>query len=128
MNKFIQILIVCIIFSISGCTEGKTKMDYKISDISDITYKITDKEVELSYTPLMESLYYSPGVDLLEDNGEIVIHIRRCNINSKCEVDAQAEQGSSNKVKFELKQNYLASQIYLNEKNNTNSLAALARN
>jgi hypothetical protein len=103
-------------------------MDYKITDILDISYTITDKEVELSYTPLMESLYYSPGVDLLESDGVTVILIRRCNINSKCDVDAQAEQGSFNKVKFVLKQNYLASQIYLNEKKDTNSLAVLAQN
>lgn len=128
MNKLIQTLFIFIVFSISGCTEGKTKMDYKATDISDINYKITRNEIELNYSPIMESLYYSPGVNLLENEGEIIIQIKRCNINSQCDVDVKAEQGAVNKVKFELKQEYSASQIYINEKNNNSSLEVLAQN
>jgi len=128
VNKLIKTLLIFIVFSISGCTEGRTKMNYKTTDISDISYKITENELELNYTPMMESLYYSPGIDLLESEGEIIIHIRRCSIKSKCEVDAKAEQGAVNKVKFELKQGYLASQIFINEKDNNSSLDILAKN
>jgi hypothetical protein len=111
----------------TGCVEGSNKMNYKINNISDITYKIEGAILELSYSPLVESLYYSPGVTYNIIDDKMVIKIIRCGINDDCKVDVKAMQGQTNLVKIEIGELLDPNNIYINEIKDTNNLNTVSK-
>ncbi len=111
----------------TGCVEGNNKMKYDIKNITDVTYKIENTTLELSYSPLMESLYYSPGVTYKTIKDKIVIDVTRCGINDDCKVDAKAVIGRANLVKVELGKVLDPNMIFINEINELNSLNVLSK-
>jgi len=103
-------------------------MSYEASDISNISYNIDEKKLVLTYSPLLETLYYSPGIDLLVSENALIVKVIRCKIKSLCEVDIKAkpELGFTNNITINLKKSYTASQIFINEPNKENSLKVLS--
>jgi len=96
MNNIVQALLLLSFFiATSGCGE-KTMGLYKQSDITSIIVQSVDfKNIELSYLPLMETLYYSPGANLVESADTINLEMLRCSINSQCEVTNKARHEDS---------------------------------
>jgi len=103
-------------------------MSYETNNIFNISYIIDDTKLNLTYSPLMETLYYSPGIDIIENDNELIIIIRKCDYDEKCEVDIKVkpELGFTYNININLKKSYTASQIFINEPNKENSLKALS--
>jgi len=127
VSKLVKAFIFFSLFSTLGCTADK-KMSYEASDISNISYNIDEKKLVLTYSPLLETLYYSPGIDLLVSENALIVKVIRCKIKSLCEVDIKAkpELGFTNNITINLKKSYTASQIFINEPNKENSLKVLS--
>jgi hypothetical protein len=51
-------------------------------------------QLEISYRPLSESLYFSPGISLSAHSDHIEILFVRCPIKDKCPVSHAAEPGA----------------------------------
>lgn len=101
-------------------------MNYSIAELSDLHYTIAENNIELRYIPPMESLYYSPGVDVQQGDDFVIISIKRCNINDKCGVTIATNQtAAEHVVALNFEQVYSPAQIFINSKNESNSLSAL---
>jgi len=123
MKYFINLLVVCLLTGFAGADAG---MNYSTTQLSGLNYTIAGNNIELRYTPLMESLYYSPGVDVQQGDDFVIISIRRCNINDKCGVTVATNQtAAEHVVALNFEQAYSPAQIFINSKNESNSLSVL---
>jgi len=96
-----------------------------MAELSELDYTIAENKIELRYTPLMESLYYSPGVDIQQADDFVIISIKRCNINDDCAVDVSVEQSAEQIVELNFEHKYSPEQIFINSKSESNSLSIL---
>jgi hypothetical protein len=72
---------------------------YKQSDVSGVEVSSSDtNHVRIRYSPLMESLYFSPGANVVEANDTIAVELVRCPIKEKCRVSHQASQESAGRL------------------------------
>lgn len=112
-------------FLITGCVGDNKTMHYEISDITDVTYTLDGKLLTLSYILPLETLYYSPGVDISINKNDILLTVKRCNINDKCKVDVTSEHSNGNReiIKLEIKKS--TSNVYFNQIKRSNSLETL---
>ena len=96
MNNLLRVvLLLPFLTATFGCGE-KTMGLYKQSDITSIIVESVDsKHVELKYLPILETLYYSPGANLVESVDTINLEMLRCSINSQCEVTNIARREDS---------------------------------
>lgn len=62
MKYLMSILVITLVV---GCVDDNKKTNYALVELSDLHYTIAEKKIELGNTPPVESLYYSPGVDVL---------------------------------------------------------------
>lgn len=125
--KISKLLIGLILITVfTGCVEGNNKMNYNVKNISDVTYKIDGSVLELNYSPLIESLYYSPGVTFNIISDQLVINITRCGINDECHVDVKAVLGQVNQVKIDLGHAISVNKIFINEIKESNNLSVLS--
>jgi len=131
MSMQFKAFILLILFSTLGCSADK-KMNYKTKKVFNINYELDDTKLKLSYKPFMATLYYSPGVDIIENDNELIIIIRKCDYDEKCEVGIKStseldpELGIINNITINLKKSFIASQIFINEPNKENSLKVLS--
>ncbi len=102
-------------------------MNYTTDQLTDVFYHIKGNTVSLRYSALMESLYYSPGVDVDVHDDYALIYVKRCNIKSECKAEFDATQDSAQKVQIELDKHYIPSQIFINEKTAANQLDILGK-
>lgn len=119
------LMTILVVFLLTGCIGDNKKMNYSIAELSELGYTITENKIELRYTPLMESLYYSPGVDIQQADDFVIISIKRCNINDDCAVDVLVEQSAEQVVELNFERKYNPEQIFINSKNESNSLSNL---
>lgn len=123
MKYFINLLVV---FLLTGCVGDGENMNYSMTELSGLNYTIAENNIELRYTPPMESLYYSPGVDVQQGDDFVIISIKRCNINDKCGVTIATNQTAvEHVVALNFERVYSPAQIFINSKNESNSLSAL---
>jgi len=120
MKYFMSILVI---FALTGCV-GENK-NYSLANLSELNYTIVENKIELRYTPLMESLYYSPGVDVEQGDDFVIISIKRCNINDNCDVDVSTDQAAEHVIELSFEREYSPEKIFINSKNQANSLSAL---
>jgi hypothetical protein len=116
---------ILVIFLLTGCVGDNKNMNYSLAELSALNYTITENKIELRYTPLMESLYYSPGVDIQQADDFVIISIKRCNINDDCAVDVSVEQAAEHVVELSFEREYSPDKIFINSKNESNSLSNL---
>lgn len=89
------VFVLSVLMATNGCGEKDMGL-YKQSDISDIVVESSDsKHIDLRYLPLLETLHYSPGANLMESTDTIDLELVRCSINNKCVVTNQAKQTDS---------------------------------
>lgn len=76
---------------LSSCKE--TSMNhYEAEQISGLTVEPLDENrAVVRFSPLLETLYYCPGVTLAESDGTLLLTFVRCGIDQQCEVDIAAE-------------------------------------
>jgi hypothetical protein len=117
---------ILVIFLLAGCVGDDESMNYSMTELSELNYTIAENNIELRYTPPMESLYYSPGVDVQQGDDFVIISIKRCNINDKCDVTIATNQtAAEHVVALNFEQEYSPAQIFINNKNESNSLSVL---
>jgi hypothetical protein len=69
---------------------------YNQSDVSGVEVSSSGTQhVRIRYSPLMESLYFSPGANVVEANDTVAVELVRCPIKEKCRVSHQASQESA---------------------------------
>ena len=72
---------------------------YNQRDVSGVEVSSSDTHhVRIRYSPLMESLYFSPGANVVEANDGIAVELVRCPIKERCTVSHQASQESPGKL------------------------------
>jgi hypothetical protein len=97
------LLLLTTLFFTAGCnssTIGST-MRYEPEQLTNINFSKADNGYALSYSAPLESLYFSPGVKLIQKDGNTYIEVIRCKIDHDCDVDFKstyAEDGSSKVV------------------------------
>jgi hypothetical protein len=72
---------------------------YNQRDVSGVEVSSSDtNHVRIRYSPLMESMYFSPGANVVEANDTIAVELVRCPIKEKCSVSHQASQESAGRL------------------------------
>jgi hypothetical protein len=72
---------------------------YNQRDVSGVEVSSSDtNHVRIRYSPLMESMYFSPGANVVEANDGIAVELVRCPIREKCAVSHQAAQESTGRL------------------------------
>ena len=112
----------------TGCAQGDDKMSYRVDDLSDIKFEVEGGYIKLSYRPILETLYYSPGINYSVSGEHLVIDVVRCHINDECEVDEKSSQEDMNVVSIKIEKVSDPNKIFINEPKDKNSIANLASN
>lgn len=60
---------------------------------------LSSGSTEILFRPILDSLYYCPGVSIRQDSSRQKISFVRCGIKEKCDVDAVAEKMDQGKLK-----------------------------
>jgi len=95
MRLLVSLSLLTVALSTSGCG-GRSMQLYKQSDVSGVEVSSSDtNHVRIRYSPLIESLYFSPGANVVEANDTIAVELVRCPIKEKCRVSHQASQESA---------------------------------
>ncbi len=69
---------------------------YNQRDVSGVEVSPTDtNRVRIRYSPLVESMYFSPGANVVEGADGISVELVRCPIKEKCTVSHQASKESA---------------------------------
>ena len=72
---------------------------YNQRDVSGVEVTPSDtSHVQIRYSPLMESMYFSPGANVVEANDTIAVELVRCPIKEKCNVSHRASQESAGRL------------------------------
>lgn len=75
---------------IGGCGDAMATPDYNAHEITLASATIEAGTLNISYRTPLESLYFSPGIKVETVAGNTTLTIVRCNINSQCDIDAEA--------------------------------------
>jgi hypothetical protein len=68
---------------------------YNQRDVSGVEVSSSDtNHVRIRYSPLVESMYFSPGANVVEANDGLAVELVRCPIKEKCTVSHRASQES----------------------------------
>lgn len=79
--------------SLTAC--GDNMNAYRLDQISMLTAaKRGADRLEISYRPLSESLYFSPGISLRQRADHLEVMFVRCPIKDKCAVSHAAQRGA----------------------------------
>jgi len=114
-------------FVINGCDGEDESMYYDISDISELSYELADDSLAISYSLPLETLYYSPGIDLKVNGDDVIINIVRCSINDKCSVDLVTTRSDDNRQVASVRKQVEPSRVYINRISPETSVDRLAR-
>jgi hypothetical protein len=72
---------------------------YNERDVSIVEVMPADtNRVRIRYSPLMESMYFSPGANVVEANDTIAVELVRCPIKEQCSVSHKASQESTGRL------------------------------
>lgn len=96
MRKLAAMLLLNI--SLSAC--GEIMKQYEQANIEILSVQhLSSGSTEILYRPILDSLYYCPGVSIRQDSGRQKISFVRCGIKEKCYVDVIAEKVGQGKLK-----------------------------
>ncbi|WP_081419406.1 hypothetical protein [Xanthomonas cannabis] len=76
--------------TLAACAGGNMRSDYKKNDVQPVKIEKSGDSLQITYHMPAESLFYSPGIDFLNEGGVLRIAIRRCGIKEKCDAMAKA--------------------------------------
>lgn len=75
------------LFAISACNDVKPD-GYNRADIDIVSKEMKRHELVITYRPPAESLYYSPGAQVIGNGKVTEVTLVRCRIKGKCIVNA----------------------------------------
>lgn len=89
-----KLFIICtalaaVALSLTGCFM-KSKNQYTIDQVSKVTLSRSSDSLTLSYTPMIESQFFSPGIQLIDSKdqaGKKTVAFVRCPVGKDCPVD-----------------------------------------
>lgn len=91
MNRALPISIIVMSASIGAC--GGTMNQYEKANVEIIlAQQLSSGNTEVMYRPMLDSVYYCPGVRIRQDDGREKVSFVRCGIKDKCLVDVVAEK------------------------------------
>ncbi|MCP4117530.1 MAG: hypothetical protein GY737_19470 [Desulfobacteraceae bacterium] len=56
----------------------------------------TNHSTKIFYSSMLETLYYCPGANIIQEHDGIYIEFVRCSINDKCEITHPAQKDKGN--------------------------------
>jgi len=126
MKKAILILLAALS---TGCfgTSKEADMKYDVIDIDSLSYEASEGALKLKYKVLMESLYFSPGINLREEGGKVYLDIVRCRIDDKCAVDFDAEYDDEGASLVTLSTDVSVDDMYVSGAKEETALTVLAK-
>jgi hypothetical protein len=72
---------------------------YNQRDVSDVEVTPSDtNRVRIRYSPLMESMYFSPGANVVEAGDTIAVELVRCPVREQCKVSHKASEESAGRL------------------------------
>nr|WP_086937863.1 hypothetical protein [Thaumasiovibrio occultus] len=97
---------------------------YAMAEVNDIYAKsgvtiddcvIEGNRVTITYTPMMETLYYSPGIEYQVMDERVILSVVRCPIKKECAVDSEliAQNGQQHVVSLTLDKTYHAGDLFV---------------
>jgi hypothetical protein len=93
--KYLTFLIALVFAATSFASPVGNPTRYEPEQLSDISLSVTSRGYLLIYRTPLESLYFSPGIKLIEKEGSTYIEVVRCQIDHKCAVDLKSVHGDS---------------------------------
>ena len=79
-----------------GSCESHEMDTYNLDQTKIISVESVDENtIKVLFNPMLETLYYCPGVNVSEKDNSINISFVRCPINKKCPVSLQAQQSEN---------------------------------
>lgn len=79
---------------VPGCRETMMTL-YDMDQIEIVSVARSDQGTTVTYTPLLESAYYNPGVDVDSEDDAWVLEFVRCGINETCTVSHPIDPASA---------------------------------
>lgn len=89
--KLVYVYLILLLVLV-GCKESV--MAYNSEQITIISVEQIENRVKISYRPMLETLYYCPGVQVTKMADNIEISFIRCHGKSKCPVTVKAQQAN----------------------------------
>jgi len=86
-----RIVTVWLLALISGCGGVQTVQQYNAQDISVEALSVDAATMKINYRVPLESLYFSPGINVAMEEGKTVLTFVRCNINDQCKANSKAQ-------------------------------------
>lgn len=111
---------------INGCDGEDKPKYYDVSDISELSYELAEDSLSVSYSLVLETLYYSPGVNIKIKGNDIIIDIIRCYVNDECSVDILTTMSNSNKKIIIVREKVKPSRVYINRVSPETSVVRLS--
>lgn len=88
-------------------------MIYAAEKIKALSYDKDGSKLDLNYKVLMESMYFSPGVNLRTEEGKVYLDIVRCKLNEECPTQFKSEYLEDGSQKVQVETNHDVSEIYI---------------
>ena len=85
------IYIYLLLLTLLSCKESD--MIYNLDKVTIVNVEQNENIVKVSYRPLMETLFFCPGVLINKTADNIEISFVRCKIKSDCPVTLKSQQG-----------------------------------
>ncbi|MBR9827793.1 MAG: hypothetical protein GYB41_03985 [Oceanospirillales bacterium] len=111
LNIFFAIIISFI--TTSCIADEKEKIKYDLSQLNNFSYTKKDKSIHIKYQPTLESLYFSPGINIHIENEKIILEVLRCNVNKECKPDLKSEYDDQGYANVVITQNYDTGKIFI---------------
>jgi hypothetical protein len=93
--KYLSLIITLVFAATSYASPAGNTARYEPEQLSDISLSVTSRGYLLTYRTPLESIYFSPGIKLIEKEGSTYIEVVRCQIDHECAVDLKSTYGDS---------------------------------
>lgn len=85
--NYLTLLITLFFAAASNASPAGKPTVYELEQLSDVSLSTTSQGYVLTYTTAFESLYFSPGIKLIDKEDGTYIEVVRCKIDHECTVD-----------------------------------------
>lgn len=101
MRTFLSSAPVLMLCALAACSDVKPDA-YNQADVEIISKEMKRHELVITYRPPSESLYYSPGAQVVGNGKTTEITLVRCRIKGKCPVNASGITPSAGVVQVKI--------------------------
>ena len=88
---------------------------YEVDKVKIVSVTAEGETIKVIYHPPAESLYHSPGIQIVKHGNETIVQVVRCHIEKKCKTDIDAKLNESNQYSVSIPNALRSDQVYLKD-------------